>query len=104
MYRESESSGSRKITSLKDNAAYTYFPKSEWPQILRGEENDEEGKKIRERYAQIYREKFLGETQDSEKNFEVIGTSGCRTNPKDAFRLSPRRISRDELEILTMTA
>ena len=83
---------------------YTYFPKSEWPQILRGEKNDEEGKKIREKYAQIYREKFLGETQESKKNFEVVGTSGCRTNPKDAFRLSPRRISPDELEILTMTA
>ena len=83
---------------------YTYFPKSEWPQILRGEKNDEEGRNIREKYAQIYREKFLGETQETEKSFEVIGTGGCRTNPKDAFRLSPRRISPDEMEILTMTA
>lgn len=81
---------------------YCYFPKSEWPALRRAEGSDAEGLAIRERYAEIYRKNFFGETQDSRKTFLVEGGTGCRTNPKDAFRLSPKRLSADEIAMLSM--
>ena len=48
---------------------YCYFPKSEWPNILRAESDDEEGLKIRNHYSDIYARDFLGENQVSEKAY-----------------------------------
>jgi len=82
---------------------YTFFPKSNWEEILRAEENNKDGLALREKYSNIYKEKFLGETQDQKKTIEVVGGSGCRTNSKDTFRISPKRLSKVELNTL-MTA
>ena len=78
---------------------YCYFPKSEWDQIRRAETPDEEGLKVRERYQEIYRRNFLGENQDGAK--VLIGGTGCRSNPKDSFRVSPKRLTKEELSTLT---
>ena len=81
---------------------YTYFPKSDWGQIRRAEKNDEEGLKIRREYSEVYSKEFLGENQSTNKSIEVVGATGCRTNPKDAFRISPTRLDSSMIEMLTM--
>lgn len=81
---------------------YCYFPKSEWEQLRRAEIADDEGLRIREHYSDIYRSEFLGETQDAKLQMMVEGGTGCRTNPKDAFRLSPKRLADDELALLML--
>ena len=80
---------------------YCYFPEEEWDRIKRAETADEDGLRIREEYAKIYREQFLGETQDSQNDLIVDGTGGCRTNPKDAFRVSPKRLTGKEIQMLS---
>ena len=80
---------------------YCHFPKTNWDDIRRAETADEEGLRIRERYSDLYRKEFLGETQDSEKDFFPEGGTGCKSNPKDAFRFSPKRLTNEEISILT---
>ena len=63
---------------------YCYYPKSEWDQIKRSEISDETGLAIREQYKEDYRKNFLGEAQNSPVE-KVVGGTGCRANPKDAF-------------------
>lgn len=82
---------------------YCYFPESEWVRIRRAETTDSEGLKIREEYAKIYREEFLGETQNSGSVLMVEGTGGCRTNPKDAFRVSPKRLDDEQFKSLIIS-
>lgn len=89
---------------VKTVPLYCYFPKSEWAQIRRAEESDAEAMRIREHYAQIYQAEFLGETQDTRRMVMPEGGTGCRTNPKDAFRFSPKRLSDQEIEMLSMPA
>ena len=81
---------------------YAYFPKSEWNRLRRAEQPDAEGMKIREEYQEIYRRDFLGETQDSRK--VMLGGSGCRTNEKDSFRISPSRLAPGEIDRLVINA
>jgi len=81
---------------------YAYFPKSEWEKIQRSETPDAEGLEIRQYYQEIYRRNFLGETQDDQK--VMLGGTGCRTNEKDAFRISPKRFEAEELERLVISA
>jgi len=80
---------------------YCYFPKSDWNDIRRAESSDKEGLRIRQYYADIYREKFLGETQDWQKNEIVVGGTGCRVGPKDAFRKNISRLTPEEITMLT---
>ena len=81
---------------------YAYFPKSEWDRLRRAEQSDTEGMKLREEYQEIYRRDFLGETQDSRK--VMLGGSGCRTNEKDSFRISPARLTPVEIDRLVINA
>jgi hypothetical protein len=83
---------------------YCYFPKTAWKDLRRAETADTEGLQLREHYAEIYRREFLGEDQDANLGIAVEGGTGCRTNPKDAFRFSPKRLSDDELAMLRMPA
>lgn len=77
---------------------YAYFPKSEWRDLRRAEVEDQEGLAIRKHFQDIYRRDFLGETQDSDKI--MVGGTGCRSNDKDAFRVSPTRLTNDEIDRL----
>lgn len=79
---------------------YTYFSKDTWDDLKRAEISDEEGLKIREHYGAIYRKQFLGETQNDRPDIELVGGTGCRTNPKDAFRVSPRRLDKAQIDQL----
>jgi anaerobic magnesium-protoporphyrin IX monomethyl ester cyclase len=80
---------------------YCYFPKSDWDAIRRAEKSDPEGLRIREHFAKIYREEFFGETQDTRQTIHIGGATGCRTNPKDSFVVSPKRLSDDDFMKLT---
>jgi anaerobic magnesium-protoporphyrin IX monomethyl ester cyclase len=80
---------------------YVYFPKSEWPQLRRAEVDDSEGARLREYYSEIYRRDFLGLNQDHNRSFIVEGGGACSTNLKDAFRISPSRLSEGEMSLLT---
>lgn len=81
---------------------YTYFPKSEWPRLRRAEMNDSEGLAIRESYARVYRQQFLQQDQDAPKEIVVEGGSGCRSNPLDSFRFSPKRLTEEQLLALSV--
>ena len=81
---------------------YCYFPKSEWENIRRAETDDRRGNEIFKRLSAIYSANFLKETQDDDKTFIVIGGTGCRSNPKDSFRVSPKRLSDEEILMLVM--
>jgi len=81
---------------------YCAFPEEEWPRIRRAEKPDQKGMEIREELARIYRSEFLGENQEDAGNILVQGGTGCRTNPKDAFRVSPKHLSKDQLELLQL--
>ncbi len=79
---------------------YTYFPKTDWDDLRRAEIPDKEGLRIRKKYQELYRKNFFGETQDSEK--VMLGGTGCRTNEKDAFRISPTRLTLEEIDRLVI--
>ena len=82
-------------------ALYCYFPKSEWENIKRAEIDDTTGNEILEHYSEIYRIKFLGESQDQKQAIIVEGGSGCRSNPKDSFRYDSKRLTPEEILMLT---
>ena len=52
---------------MKTIPLYVYFPKSEWKNIRKGEEDSEEGRKILNHYSKIYKDNFLKKNQDDEK-------------------------------------
>ena len=79
---------------------YCYFDKSVWEQLRRAEADDEEGLAIRKHYQDEYAENFLGEDQDAEK--VLVGGTGCRSNPKDSFRISPQRLTDAQLDSLVI--
>lgn len=81
---------------------YCYFPRSDWDAIRRAETADEEGLKIRTHFAEIYQREFLGETQGLSSAALVEGGTGCRINPKDSFRASPKRLAENEIAALTL--
>ena len=81
---------------------YCAFPEEEWPRIRRAEEPDQKGLEIREEYARIYRSEFLKEDQEQANKIVIKGATGCRTNPKDAFRVSPKHLTKDQLERLQL--
>lgn len=82
---------------------YCYFPKSDWEVLKRAETDDAEGNRILEKYSEIYKVQFLKGTQDDEKEFLVVGGTGCRTNPKDSFR-SIGRLTPEQIDTLTLAA
>ena len=79
---------------------YCYFPKENWPEIRRAEVDDEEGNKILAKYTDIYQSEFLSMKPDEKKNILIQGGSGCRSNAKDSFFVSPVRMNEEELNIL----
>ncbi|WP_158498894.1 radical SAM protein [Magnetospira sp. QH-2] len=83
---------------------YCYFPENEWGDLRRAEAMDDEGARLRKHYGEIYARDFLGMDQDEKFARTVAsfggGGTGCRTNPKDEFRVSPSRLSADEMEAL----
>ena len=81
---------------------YCYFPKNEWENIRRAETDDPEGNEAFNYYANIYKDKFLKQTQDEKKSIEIDGPGGCRANPKDSFKITPSRLSEEEIKILTI--
>ncbi len=81
---------------------YCYFGRSEWDRLRRAETDDEEGNEILKHYSEIYTKNFLKGTQTEKKDFVVSGGSGCQSNEKDAFRISPKRMNTDDIALLTM--
>lgn len=83
---------------------YCYFPKTEWDDIRRAETPDETGLKIRKHLADRYQTEFFGETQDHKKELIVEGGTGCRSNPRDSFRVTPKRLSDGDIERLVVSS
>ena len=80
---------------------YCFFPKNEFEKIKRAEINDVVGNEILEQYADIYRREFLGESQEERGVLKVEGGSGCRSNPKDSFPVTGKKLSPEEIQMLT---
>lgn len=100
---------------MKTIPLYVYFPKSEWKNIRKAEENDDEGKKIYEYYSSLYKENFLKGSQDDEKILmdegldkqpirakqpEQLNANGVNVN--SSFR--NKKLSASEIAILTMNS
>lgn len=82
---------------------YCYFPKSDWSALRQAEESGEKAEEILVYYQNVYRRDFLRENQDAAKVL-VESATGCRTNPKDAFYFSPKRLSDAEIRMLSAHA
>jgi len=80
---------------------YCYFPKTEWKKLREAEEFTEKGNAIFEEYAEVYRRNFLQEDQDKPKVW-LDHTTGCKSNPKDRFLVSPSRMPEEILASLTI--
>ncbi len=91
---------------------YIYFPKSEWNNIKKAEENNEEGEKVYNYYSKIYKENFLRKDQQTEK---ILYDPKKIKQPLRAFPPSKHlkdnknevgniniKMSKDELALLTM--
>ena len=100
---------------MKTIPLYVYFPKSEWENIRKAEENNDEGRKIYEHYSSIYKENFLKGSQDDKKILmdegldkqpvrakqpELLNVNGVNTN--SSFR--NKKLSASEIAILTMNS
>jgi hypothetical protein len=81
---------------------YSFFPKNEWDNIKRAEIDDEEGNRLLHYYSDIYKEKFLKETQSDKKDFFVESGSGCKSNPKDSLRFKIPTLTPAQVEMLTV--
>lgn len=79
---------------------YVYFPKSEWDNIRRAEQNDEEGLRIRQHYSEIYSRNFLGENQDDPKQFLAEDERYSGKGLKTPFVDSPARLNKNQLHAL----
>ena len=77
---------------------YCYFPKSEWKNIQRAEKNDELGAQQFKVYADQYKKEFFKDYQLHGQ--EIKGAAGCRSNPRDSFRISPHRLDPEEMSNL----
>jgi hypothetical protein len=66
---------------------YVFFDKKEWSNIRKIELNEKGSDELYDFYSLKYRRDFLGEDVDmqlKEKEF----TTGCSSDPKNAFRLT----------------
>ena len=81
---------------------YCYFPKDVWKDLEHAEGSTSSALETREKYAEIYRRDFLGETQDTKTRQIGSGTQGCWVDPKTQFRVSPERLSKRDTELLTL--
>ena len=79
---------------------YIYFPKAEWENIRRAEQDDEEGLRIRQHYIDIYSENFLGETQDVPKRFLSEDERSSGKGLERPFTQSPYRMDDSQLHAL----
>ncbi len=80
---------------------YCYFPKSEWNNIRRAENSDDEGLRIRGEYSKIYETNFLGHDQTEAKTFVLPDGSSTSTPETSEFIRSPMRITDTDLRALT---
>ena len=79
---------------------YTYFPKSDWPEIKKAEKFDTAGNKIFEKYASIYTKEFLGENQDVKYSLSSTGGTGCKVDPKSNYDLITKTMPNEEIALL----
>ncbi len=99
---------------MKTIPLYVYFPKSEWANIRKAEEDSDEGKSILEHYSKIYKENFLKNSQGDKKVMfnEASGKQPTRAkNPdkiannnssNDDGQFSNKKMTKTELALLTM--
>ena len=98
---------------MKTIPLYVYFPKSEWKNIRKAEESNDEGKKIYEHYSSLYKENFLKGNQEDKKILidesldkqpvrakqpEQLNENGANSNT--SFR--NKKLSNSEIALLTM--
>ena len=87
---------------LRVSPLYTYFPKSDWPEIKKAEQFNAAGNKIYKKYASIYRKDFLGENQDVKYSLSSNGGTGCKVDSKSNYDLITKAMSDDEIALLRM--
>jgi radical SAM superfamily enzyme YgiQ (UPF0313 family) len=79
---------------------YCYFPKTEWKEIRRAETYDDMGNQIFNKYSEQYNKEFFGDVELSGN--VVVGSTGCRSNPRSSFRVSPERLNKEQIQNLVI--
>ena len=98
---------------MKTIPLYVYFPKSEWKNIRRAEENDDEGRKIYEHYSSLYKENFLKGNQEDKKILmdESLDKQPVRAKQPEQLNgnsasidktFKNKKLSNSEIALLTM--
>ena len=91
---------------MKTIPLYVYFPRSEWKNIKKAEENTEEGRNILDHYSKIYKDNFLKKNQDDKKIIYAHDEKQPLRSKNPDFRYSElaknKKLSPSELAILTM--
>ena len=81
---------------------YVYFPKNDWNEIRKAENDDATGNAVLAHYSAIYQEKFLKRDQYDQKEFVPEGGTGCKSNPLDSYRFIQKPLDHAEIAALTM--
>jgi radical SAM superfamily enzyme YgiQ (UPF0313 family) len=98
---------------MKTIPLYVYFPKSEWGNIRKAEENDDEGKQLYDHYSSLYKKNFLKGTQEDKKILldESLDKQPIRAKQPKIFNESIKedykgfknvKLSNSEIAMLTM--
>jgi len=80
---------------------YVYFSKDEWGELRKAEKFDSDGEKSFKHYSRIYKEMFMKNSQDDEKEF-TFSSSGCKSNMKDEYKFTAIKLTEDEIALLTV--
>ena len=99
---------------MKTIPLYVYFPKSEWANIRKAEEDSDEGKSILEYYSKIYKENFLKNNQSDKKVMFNEASDKQPTRAKNPDKITKdnsssrdgqftnKKMTETELALLTM--
>jgi radical SAM superfamily enzyme YgiQ (UPF0313 family) len=83
---------------------YVYFPKSEWSMIKRAEIDDAEGNKVLNYYSEIYKKNFLGDNQDSGKNYNYKDVTNIKTQEEESYKFdSQDSVNLTDFEVKMLT-
>jgi len=91
---------------------YVYFPKSEWRNIRKAEENTDEGNSWHDHYSKIYKQNFLKKNQDDEKQLirelkdkqpsKIKNINNVQEDKEAQTLFKNKKMSPSELAMLTM--
>ena len=98
---------------MKTIPLLVYFPKEEWNEIIKGEQDSNEGREFLKKYSNLYKKNFLKRSQDDEKIFykpsnddskQPLRVKNLKNQKTEDFltNFKHKKLSPSELALLTM--